>query len=1738
MGLLGPNGGCRSGKGGRGGSMAGRGGGWLVKHLIVSNEGRGGGLVVRRGKSSSASKNGCSDVGGVENISLTGSKLISNGEDCLHGCDGAGGGERIVCMVMMVSMEEMSIVNRERGSCLGRWHLYYHKGRQEPNPQESLVKQVMASPMKKKKATHNRQNKMIQSDDAPRKPPWTTDEEIALAKGWLAVSESSKPVTMSNLAEFMILSSGDNCSPMLEKHPSDSWKSRMELYMKNREHERVILELVEHGSLIWPTIEENGVTRIKKYKELSATEKIQANCDLKAINIILHGLPSDFYSFVNHHRITKYLWERVQLLMQGTSLIKQERECKLYDVFDKFAHIKEESLHRSTRVVKCFNCQWEGHMARQYPKPKRKSDATWFRDKVLLVKAQGSGKVLNEEELEFLVDPRVQKDTNSSAQQDALILSVFEQLSNQVTNYNKANKDNLIANESLSAKLERYKERVKLLKERQNMDLSTREKLITDDKIRKKNAQFADFEKEINYLKQTLSEQSKKKEVLTKTFNVFKNESKEKEAKNIDKEIALEKKVKELDNIVCKMVKIEALRELPKVNMVNTSLKKLKYHLGQFENVVKKRIMPDALTEKQFLIENSRLLDQIISQDIVNIIVRSLLYINTSVNVNSSVAMNDFVNYVEMCNKCLELEDELIKQHNIVEKYEYNRLSKSFSKLEQHCISLELEMQLNKEIFQKNNTSVNQTEPLFDQLFELNNLKADLQAKDTTIKKLKANIKCLNKSFTTKTVKKDIDEIETINIELEHRVAKLIPKNEHLKQTYKQLYDSIKPSRYVRDTCLDIHKPSKKLVAVKPINKKKTVRITTTKIVPLREPIPLEVTAQEFIVTKVYTRRPKVPKNNGSNSKPKIEKSVISNKMELGRSQGSNTSVAPSSSSFFDLRNIRTDNGTEFVNQTLRSYYESVGISHETSVVQSPQQNGVVERQNCTLVEAARTIRCCPRAVDLADSPVSTSIDQDAPSISVPSTQDQVHSLIISQGSSSNVRPIHTTFESLGRWTKDHPIANVIGDHSRSVSTRKQLQTDAMWCYFDSFITSVKPKNFKQAMTKPKCSQQEYDDFPMDVKTDFLNGELKEEVYISQPEGFVDQENTSHVYKLKKVMYSLKQAPRACDYVDTPMVEKNKLDKDLQGTPVDAILYCGMIGSLVYLTSSRPELIYAVCLCVRYQAKPTEKHLNAVKRIFRYLNGTINMGLWYSKDTGDKLVSWSSKKQKSTVILSTEAKYIALSGCCAQILWMRSQLTDYGFHFNKIPLHGLLYDHAKACAYFAAQPTLSLFHRAMTTKNQQIAMNIALVAQENQRVIGKCNMRINPEMKSKEPTYQVVLDALALTTCYPAFLIIAGVSDLAYQIDNKDSKKQDKMLYPRFTKIIIHHFLEKDKSISIRNRTFAHTARDDSLLRTMRFVSKHEDTQFYGAILPKSMTNQAMLDSLAYKTYYAIASGAEPPKSKKTKMKSDSAVSSEETPTKKKPTKAKKDVPSKKKPTSKPKPTKKKASIKDDRGKDDGVDSQPKVPDESEDKTTDSGNDESNDDDSDEVTKDDDEDDVESDANKYKEASDSEKTNSDDDKNLNVNHNDDEEEEHEEDYSFEFNDDEEEYDELYKDVDVKSLYAERKKERKGDAEMTDSDKNVSQESSYEQVVDDAHVTLTTTQKTEGSMQSSSISSDFSSKFLNLYNVPPVDNEVTFIMNEKVCQEESSTLAPPLLTVPVTAIQETSIVAATTSPPII
>ncbi|GJZ24222.1 retrotransposon protein, putative, unclassified [Tanacetum coccineum] len=182
--------------------------------------------------------------------------------------------------------------------------------------------------------------------------------------------------------------------------------------------------------------------------------------------------------------------------------------------------------------------------------------------------------------------------------------------------------------------------------------------------------------------------------------------------------------------------------------------------------------------------------------------------------------------------------------------------------------------------------------------------------------------------------------------------------------------------------------------------------------------------------------------------------------------------------------------------------------------------------------------------------------------------------------------------------------------------------------------------------------------YQMDVKTAFLNGPLKEEVYVAQPEGFVDPDHPEKVYLLRKALYGLKQAPRAWyDELSNFLISKG-FTKDLSGEPIDQSDYRSKIGSLMYLTSSRPDLVQAVCYCARYQARPTQKHL---KEHFQTLIMPDALIL------GKALLE--GKKQNCTAMSSAEAEYVALSASCAQVMWMRTRLQDYGFNYNKIPLY-------------------------------------------------------------------------------------------------------------------------------------------------------------------------------------------------------------------------------------------------------------------------------------------------------------------------------------------------------------------------------------------------------------------------------------------------------------------------------------
>nr|GEV57697.1 retrovirus-related Pol polyprotein from transposon TNT 1-94 [Tanacetum cinerariifolium] len=570
---------------------------------------------------------------------------------------------------------------------------------------------------------------------------------------------------------------------------------------------------------------------------------------------------------------------------------------------------------------------------------------------------------------------------------------------------------------------------------------------------------------------------------------------------------------------------------------------------------------------------------------------------------------------------------------------------------------------------------------------------------------------------------------------------------------------------------------------------------------------------------------------------------------------------------------VRTDNETEFKNHALKEYFDSVGITHETSAAKTPQQNGVVEYRNRTLVEAARTMfifshaslflwaeaiatahflpscflaLCYPKndREDIrklgAKGDIGFFIGYSANSVlyrvynrrtkkiieTMNVTFDELSAMDFEQNSSKpglqsltsgqisfgleltyapstitpqrpSERDLDIIFEPLHneyiggqpskapRTVSAAPVIQNLQAPSASMSIQdstptptyslntpissynvdEQSQPHAQQQGNHTLLPNVSAADnvlnavfegdlfvnpFVIPSTESVVSSTQYEGidfeesfapiaqmeairiflayvahkgftmYQMDVKTSFLHGSLKEDVYVCQPEGFIDVDHLSHVYKLKKALYGLKQAPRAwydelstfllqkgfskgiidptlftrrfdddilvsnyvneilkkyglntCDIIGTPMDIKDKLDLDQIGTPVDATKYRSMIGALMYLTSSRLDIVHATCVCARYQAQPTKKHLKEGKRIFRYLRGTVNMGIWYTKDFCFELTGFSDADYAGCkyTFKSTSGGVQFLGEKLMSWSLKNKTLTDYGYHFNKIPIY-------------------------------------------------------------------------------------------------------------------------------------------------------------------------------------------------------------------------------------------------------------------------------------------------------------------------------------------------------------------------------------------------------------------------------------------------------------------------------------
>nr|GEV49829.1 copia protein [Tanacetum cinerariifolium] len=572
----------------------------------------------------------------------------------------------------------------------------------------------------------------------------------------------------------------------------------------------------------------------------------------------------------------------------------------------------------------------------------------------------------------------------------------------------------------------------------------------------------------------------------------------------------------------------------------------------------------------------------------------------------------------------------------------------------------------------------------------------------------------------------------------------------------------------------------------------------------------------------------------------------------------------------------------------------------------------------------------------------------------------------------SNMHTFYQPYPHEFQWTKDHPLEQMIGEPLRPVLIRNQLRSDGDMCMYALTVSTMEPKNVKEAIiehTWIESMQEEllqfkrlnsrlvmrgyrqeegidfkesfapvarmeairkflayaahksFSVFQMDVKTAFVHGSLKEDVYVYQPEGFIDADHPSHVYKLKKALYGLKQAPRAWHFHDDILVVQVYVDDIIFGS-----------------THPRPDIVHATCLCARYQAKPTEKHLKEVKRIFRYIQGTVNTGLWNSKDSGfeligfsdvdyagckdsfkstsggaqflgEKLVSWSSKKQDCMALSTAKAEYVSLSACCVQFLWIRTQLMDYGFYFNKI----LIYYDSKSAIAISCNPIQHSRTKHIVVRYHFIKEHVekgaielyfvkmdyqlsdlftkALPADRFNYLVHRLGIVPNEMELELEESQQGSSHEVSVSTEGVEELKRIGLyhkknvdfayllwEDFVYQVEHKDVKKSNRMYYPKFTKVIIHYFMTKNPLIPRRNKVNWHYVRDDQMFTTMKLVSRHQNTQQFGVMLPIKLTNEDIRNSKAYKEYYAVATGVALPKTKASVKKTKSSFDTTVTP--------------------------------------------------------------------------------------------------------------------------------------------------------------------------------------------------------------------------------------------------------------------
>nr|GEW87644.1 copia protein [Tanacetum cinerariifolium] len=696
--------------------------------------------------------------------------------------------------------------------------------------------------------------------------------------------------------------------------------------------------------------------------------------DLHAANIVLHGLPPDVYSLVNHHKVAKEIWDTVRL--------------------------RGNNAAGEARVVKCYNGQGEGHMARQCTQPKRPRNSAWFKENMLFVQTQESGQVLDEEQLAFLADPRI-------ADGQATQTTIRHNAAFQTDDLDAYNSD---CDDISSAKAVLWP-----------IFLVTIQTSL-------RNAKFAAFEHEIDSLKQTLSKHKAQwiKPTLYDGIVIYKKHdvvsmddseetlilAEENRLKMFEKQndpISKDKKVNispinyhEMNKLIDHFgkhfvpqkqlsakqafwlsfsnpifeqlvvphtpVKIKVPKELPKVSLVNKSFQKPKNHLSSFDKVVKDRITPIAITEGGWGFEHTK-----------------------------KVFLTEVILFI-------------------------NSLRESFKDFDNGLHS-------------------------------------------------------------------EVNEVKTIFNQMEAAVEQCSVDKKYFDIQKKELFldnDSTLETYYL-SRCYEYCNACHKFTIDG--NRCPLTRITSTNVVPSKNPLPTKVTKKT------------IPRRNN----PEIVKDVT-NKLELVA-----TTCYTHNRSLIRLPHANTSYELLHDRKPDLTYFHVFGaLCYPTN-----------DNEDLGKLKPKADIVVAPQPADPTGTPSLTSIDQDAPSSSTSQTPQESQSLVIHSGVENSFM---VKLDELGSVLKNKARLVVRGYHQEEgIKFEESFAPVARLESIRIFIAYAAHKNMIV--------------YQMDVKTAFLNGILRDDVYVYQPDEFVDQDNPNHMYKLKKALYGLKQAPRACDPVDTPMVK-------------------------------------------------------------------------------------------------------------------------------------------------------------------------------------------------------------------------------------------------------------------------------------------------------------------------------------------------------------------------------------------------------------------------------------------------------------------------------------------------------------------------------------------------------------------------------------------------------------------------